>query len=79
MIWETLTFFAENKVILVGGLGAITESIIIVTNFWRHIKSLHKGEVQLMGASKYRINKHPSFVKTFLWSANPINLFKKPR
>lgn len=63
MLTSLLTFLAENKIILVGASATIGEIFVIIINTIRRSKKVQTFE-----------NKGNSF----LWSANPINLFRKP-
>lgn len=65
MITDLLTFLAENKIVLVGACATIGEILVIIINTIRRTKSKKVQTFSRKGSS-------------FLWSANPINLFRKP-
>lgn len=71
MLQQVLSFLASNKVIIVGATVTVTESLTIIINFWRKIRADEK-RTELMGT------KPDSIGRTILWSANPLNLFRKP-
>ena len=64
MLTDILTFLSENKVITIGAVATICEVIVIVVNCVKRIKAVKP----MSETSKF---------KTFLWVANPINLFKE--
>lgn len=80
MTLETiLTFLTENKTIIVGAVVTLTEVATIVINFVRKTKSDAK-VVQTMidsGTGTSQLAPKASVGKKLLWSANPINLFKR--
>ncbi len=68
MIENILQFLADNKEILVGAALTVSEFIVILVNTLRRSKAKPVG---VMDA------KH-SKLKSLIWSANPVNLFRKP-
>jgi len=80
MLESILTFLTENKSIIVGAAATIAEVATIVVNFVRKTKANEKVVQTMMNAGddiEFGGSK-PSNGKKLLWSANPINLFKKP-
>lgn len=61
-------YLASNKIVLIAAAGTVSELTVIVINLIRKLKA---PRLETMTASK------ESFGKKFLWSANPINLFRK--
>jgi len=76
MIETILTFLAGNKAIIVGATATIAEVATIVINFVRKNKA-EKQVVQAMGTEGATDAPKTSLGKKLLWSANPINLFRK--
>jgi hypothetical protein len=66
-----IEFLATNKA-AIGAIVSILEGFVVLINLWRKFAAKAKGEVDVMSAS-------PSGFRAFLWAANPINLFRKPR
>jgi hypothetical protein len=67
-----LTYLTENKLLLVGAVAALTEVLAIVINFWRKVKA-EATAVKVYGGDHVKV----SAISKLLWSANPINLFRK--
>ena len=66
-----IAFLASNKAVI-GAMVSILEGFVVLINLWRKFSAKPKGEVDAMSSS-------PSAFREFLWAANPINLFRKPR
>jgi len=75
MIESILGFFANNKEI-VAATATITEVLVIIINFWRKAKA-EKAVVKTLVAFEVGSFKPTTTGKKFLWSINPINLFRK--
>ncbi len=71
MIEAIIAFLTTNKAVI-GAIVSIGEGIVVLINLWRKFSAKTKGEVDVMSAS-------PSKFRAFLWVANPINLFRKPK
>ena len=71
MIETIIEFLGSNKAVI-GAIVSILEGFVVLINLWRKFAAKTKGEVDVMSAS-------PSTFKAFLWVANPINLFRKPK
>ena len=68
MVETIIAFLASNKAVI-GAVVSIGEGIVVLINLWKKFKS-NKGRAGVMSAS-------PSFSRTFLYSINPINCFRK--
>ena len=68
MIEDILIWLADNKEIVIGAAVTISELIIILVNTLRRSKAK---TVTAMDAKSSKLKK-------LVWSANPINLFRKP-
>ena len=78
MLESILTFLAANKAIIVGATATLAEVATIIINFVRKNKA-EKEVVQTMGDASAASAPKASVGKKLLWSANPINLFRKPK
>jgi len=65
-----MCYLSANQAAFIGGTATITEVMIIISNYRKRKKQLDK-EVSLMNAGKGKP------LSMFLWSANPINLFRR--
>ncbi len=78
MIESILEFLTSQRSIIVGAAVTIAEALTVLINFWRKNKS-EKATVKLMNAGQSFGNfTHTTKGQKFLWSLNPINLFRKP-
>lgn len=68
MLTEILSFLTDQKVIITGAATTISELVIIIVNTYRKLKAQPQNK-----AFGVTIDS----MKLFLWSANPINLFRK--
>ncbi len=59
---------------IIGAIFTVVEIGIIIINFSRRSKAL---KADRSGFTEVMSSK-PSFFKTLLWAANPLNLFKTP-
>ncbi len=66
---ESFLDFLGNNSQIFTAVGAILESIVVIFNFERRWKK-KRGGAGVMSAP-------PSFVRSFLWTINPINCFRK--
>ncbi len=77
MIESILEFLTSQRSIIIGTVVTVAEVLTVLLNFWRKNK-VEKAAIQLMNAGV----SGPFVPKTkgqkFLWSLNPINLFRKP-
>lgn len=71
MFLEILDFLATNKTMLTAAAVTVGELMVIGVNVYRKIKA-RKTEVTTMEV------KPRSVASLLLWSANPVNLFRKP-
>ena len=67
MFLEALQFLTTNKLAILGAAAVVSELIVIAVNTMRKCKAQ---KVQTMSNQKVKD-------KSFLWAANPINLFRK--
>jgi hypothetical protein len=67
MFLDILQFLTTNKLAIVGAAATIGELVVIAVNTMRKCKAQ---KVQIMSNQQVK-------TKSFLWSANPINLFRK--
>lgn len=72
IITVILQYLTVNKVIILGAATTVSELAIICYNFRRRIKAIKDADD---GIHKNSFTKE-SLMKTFIWSANPLNLFK---
>lgn len=69
---ETIIDFLTSNKAVIGAIGSILESLVVLINLWRKFVANTKGEVDVMSAS-------PSKFKAFIWVINPVNIFRKPK
>lgn len=75
MFVELLEFLAGNKAVLIGAAVTVGELLVIAVNTYRKLRAdkAKDAEITTLEAKPKR-----SVSSTLLWSANPINLFRKP-
>lgn len=73
---ELLTYLSGNKIIIVGAVGTICESIVIIVNCYRRLKK-EKVIAMKLSVEPSSFRSIISWKSLLLWSANPLNLFKK--
>ena len=73
MIVNILSFLTDYHTIIVGAITTIAECIVVIVNTYRKIHSNNQTNQSLQFMSNTR---HIPVKSTFLWSLNPINLFK---
>lgn len=81
MLTEILTYLTVQKVIILGAAATISELIIIIVNTYRKIKANTQSINTFMAVDARTegiFKPHPNIKGTFLWSVNPMNLFRKP-
>ncbi len=76
MLESILTFLATNKAIIVGATATLAEVTTIIINFVRKNK-VENEMVQTMGDVDSPESLKSPLGKKLLWSANPLNLFRK--
>jgi len=64
-----LEYLANNKAIVTGAVATLSESFVIIWNMVRRLKTVDKQDVVM--------NDKWYFLKIFVWSCNPINIFRK--
>ena len=69
---ETIIVFLASNKAAIGAIVSILEGFVVLVNLWRKFSAKTKGEVDVLSSS-------PFVFKGFLWAANPINLFRKPK
>ena len=74
MLTEALIYLVANKAIIVGTAAVVSELIVIVYNLRRRLKKIRKTTVAEPSCMP---QKEIVEMKDLLWSANPINIFKK--
>jgi hypothetical protein len=77
MIIEALTFIAANKAIITGAAITIGELCIIVHNYRRKIKAEEVAVTKSTCSDEF-VSLAMTFWEKIWWSANPINVFRKP-
>jgi len=85
-IQEIVTYLSENKPALIGAIGTIIEIIILVFNLFRKLKAKKHAQMRVQSVARkpkkvrkqvaIHAAKYNSKIRTLLWSANPINLFR---
>ena len=75
---DILQTVADNKAAVVGFVSVICEVVVIVVNTRRRLQSLNK-KVKALAIEAWpeAEQKNAEWLRILLWSANPINLFKK--
>ena len=74
MMTEIMNFLTNNRVIILGTLTTIGECVVIIVNTYRKIHNDQQPSKNTLMIGFPKTNKALS---VFLWSANPINLFKR--
>jgi len=78
MLLEVLTFLTNHRTIIIGATTTLTEVVIIFVNMRRKLRK----DTQAASIINHRIDQRTYITriisrKYLLWSANPINLFRK--
>ena len=73
MLTEALIYLVANKAIIVGTAAVVSELIVIVYNLRRRLNKIRKTTAK----PDCMPQKEKVEMKDLLWSANPINIFKK--
>ncbi len=66
-----LEFITNNKAIIVGAVVTLSEVNVVIWNMLKRMKAKSVASMSMNGESP------KTTFKDFLWSANPINLFRK--
>lgn len=83
MFTKILTYLSVQNAIIVGAVGTICEVIVIVYNMTRKLKAENREynirlSVHIDSPDRFERPPKPNKLKTFMWSLNPLNVFRKP-
>lgn len=71
---ELLEFLANNKAVLIGAAATVGELLVIAVNTYRKLRANKQRAIEI---ATLEAKEQPTTFQIFLWSANPINLFRK--